>query len=153
MDGGLAFPSAVIDPLHSYAMRPDLPESGGGMPPESPLSMPVQDLRRAPASLPLHASLARTVIARFIAYACTLAIAIYGISEMIGIVGFSNMTWLQGVMIFFFAITLTWIGFAAASTLAEDHSFRKVLYRPMRGSTSRGNPDGSATSASSMATT
>jgi membrane glycosyltransferase len=88
------------------------------MPPESPLSMPVQDLRHAPSSLPLHAPLLRTAFARLITYAGTLAIATYGVSEMFGIVGFSNMTWLQGVMIFFFALTLTWIAFAAASTAA-----------------------------------
>ena len=37
---------------------------------------------------------------------------------MIGIVGFSNMTTLQGVMIFFFAVTLGWIAFAATSAIA-----------------------------------
>ena len=45
----------------------------------------------------------------------TLAIATYGVHEMFNIVGAGNMTVLQGVMIFFFAITLCWIAFAVAS--------------------------------------
>lgn len=57
-------------------------------------------------------------IARVIAAVTTLAITGYGVFEMIAIVGFGSMTWLQGVMIFFFAITLGWIAFAAGSTVA-----------------------------------
>lgn len=98
-------------------MRPDAIEHGG-MPPEAPLAMPVQDLRCAPNAPALHDHSIRTGLARLIAYGGTLAIAIYAVREMFGIVDFSNMTRLQGVMIFFFAITLTWIAFAAASTVA-----------------------------------
>ena len=47
-----------------------------------------------------------------------LALTGYGVYEMLGIVGFSNMTVLQGVMILFFAVTLGWIAFAAASRVA-----------------------------------
>lgn len=94
------------------------PSTRGCMPPEMPLEMPVQDLRRVPQR-PSHAHQHLLAwIARVIAAATTLAITGYGVFEMIAIVGFSSMTGLQGAMIFFFAITLGWIAFAAGSTVA-----------------------------------
>jgi membrane glycosyltransferase len=90
--------------------------AGGAMPQERPLDMPIQDVRR------VHEHIARTAQtswltwpARLIANLGALGITGYGIWEMIGIAGFSNMTVLQGVLIFFFAITLGWIAFAATS--------------------------------------
>jgi membrane glycosyltransferase len=56
--------------------------------------------------------------ARIVSLGGTLAITGYGLREMIGIVGAGNMTILQGVMIFFFTITLGWIAFACASAIA-----------------------------------
>src|SRR4029453_2669828 len=47
----------------------------------------------------------------------TLGLAGYGVFEMLGFVSFPDMTVLQGVMIVFFAITLLWICFAAASAI------------------------------------
>jgi membrane glycosyltransferase len=91
----------------------------GGMPYERPSEMPVQDLRRAsPASHPVEATPARTILARLIAGLGALALTGYGVFEMLGIVSFSSMTVLQGVMILFFAVTLAWISFAAASSVA-----------------------------------
>lgn len=90
----------------------------GIMPPEAPLDMPVQDLRRAPPRARHEHQRVLAWIARLIAAGTTLAIAGYGIFEMIAIVGFGKMTSLQAVMIFFFAITLGWIALAAGSTLA-----------------------------------
>jgi membrane glycosyltransferase len=90
----------------------------GGMPFERPLDMPVQDLRRAQTHVQVEATPARSVIARLISVLGTLALTGYGVYEMLGIVSFSQMTVLQGVMIVFFAITLAWISFAAASSVA-----------------------------------
>jgi membrane glycosyltransferase len=90
----------------------------GGMPFERPLDMPVQDLRRAQTHVKVEATPARSVIARLISVLGTLALTGYGVYEMLGIVSFSQMTVLQGVMIVFFAITLAWISFAAASSVA-----------------------------------
>ena len=91
----------------------------GATPPEAPLDMPVQAVHAAPpivtASEPQSAA---TWLARTLSVSATLAITIYAVSEMIAIVGFGSMTWLQGVMIFFFAVTLGWIAFAAGSTVA-----------------------------------
>lgn len=89
----------------------------GGMPFERPLDMPAQDLRRAPASLQVEAAPARAIFARALTTLGALAITGYGVYEMLGIVSFANMTFLQGVMILFFAVTLAWIAFAAASTI------------------------------------
>lgn len=90
----------------------------GGMPFERPLDMPVQDLRRAQLQVPVETTPVRAVIARLITALGTLGLTGYGVYEMLGIVSFSQMTVLQGVMIVFFAITLAWISFAAASAVA-----------------------------------
>lgn len=90
----------------------------GGMPFERPLEMPVQELAHAPATEPLDAPEARVIAARILTVGGTLAIAIYGVREMLAVVSVSDMTFLQGVMLFFFAITLAWIGFAASSGIA-----------------------------------
>ncbi|HEY4366338.1 MAG TPA: glucans biosynthesis glucosyltransferase MdoH [Steroidobacteraceae bacterium] len=111
----LANPASDGEHLHltSAAVTP------GGMPPDAPLDMPVQDLRSLPeAGTATESQSAVTWLARTLSIGATLAIAVYAIGEMIAIVGFSNMTLLQGVMIFFFAITLGWIAFSAGSTVA-----------------------------------
>jgi membrane glycosyltransferase len=89
----------------------------GGMPFERPADMPVQDLRTAPPAQKIGATPLRVVFARLLAALSTLGLAGYGVFEMLGIVSFSNMTVLQGVMIVFFSITLLWISFAAASAV------------------------------------
>ncbi len=93
--------------------------ASGAMPPERPLDMPVQDLRRVQEHIARTAQSSWiTWPARLIANLGALAITGYGVWEMIAIAGFSNMTVLQGVLIFFFAITLGWISFAATSAIA-----------------------------------
>jgi membrane glycosyltransferase len=103
----------------------------GGMPFERPTDMPVQDLHTAPPQQKIGATPLRVVLARLIAVFGTLGLAGYGVFEMLGIVSFSNMTVLQGVMIVFFAITLLWISHAAASAITG------FLIPPLR---SRGVP-------------
>lgn len=88
-----------------------------GMPLEHPLDMPTQDLRAAadvPAMGPVRA---RVLLGRALTLVGTLAITIYAVHEMLVIVDFARMTMLQGVMILFFTITLSWIAFAAASAM------------------------------------
>lgn len=90
----------------------------GGMPFERPTDMPVQDLRRAPQVVrALGPASSRVIFARAIAILGTLGITGYGVYEMLGIVDFARMTVLQGVLIFFFSVTLAWIAFAAASAV------------------------------------
>ena len=76
----------------------------GGMPFERPADMPVQDLRNAPLAQKIGATPVRVVFARLLTMLSTLGLAGYGVFEMLGIVSFSNMTVLQGVMIVFFAV-------------------------------------------------
>ena len=109
MDGQLKSPAA--QPENRDVVR-------GAMPFERPIDMPVQDLRRAPQVVrALGPAPSRVIFARAIAILGTLGITSYGVYEMLGIVDFARMTVLQGVMIFFFTITLAWIAFAAASSI------------------------------------
>jgi membrane glycosyltransferase len=92
--------------------------SSGGMPPEEPLGMPEQDLRYKPTRRERRGSSAAVLYARFILVAVTIGVTTYGVYQMLQAVRFANMTLLQGLMIFFFAISLGWIAFAAGSVLA-----------------------------------
>lgn len=90
----------------------------GGMPFERPIDMPVQDLRHAPQVVrALGPAPIRTIFARAIVILATLGLTGYALFEMLGIVEFSKMTVLQGVMIFFFTVTFAWIAFSAASAI------------------------------------
>lgn len=89
----------------------------GGMPFERPLEMPVQDLQEAPPHTALDVAPARAVLARGIALLGALGITVYAVREMLAITGYGSMTILQGVMLAFFAITMIWIAFAAASAV------------------------------------
>jgi membrane glycosyltransferase len=92
--------------------------AAGGMPPTAPLEMPPQDLRYKPARVARHASGVVVLYARFILVAVTVGVTTYGVYQMLQVVRFASMTALQGMMIFFFAVSLGWIAFAAGSVLA-----------------------------------
>src|SRR5271163_4231667 len=99
------------------------PAADGGvpraaMPPEAPLSMPAQDLRYKPWRHERRLISAAVLYARFILIAVTIGVTTYGIYQMLQVVRFASMTFLQGTMIFFFAISLGWIAFSAGSVLA-----------------------------------
>jgi membrane glycosyltransferase len=90
----------------------------GGMPPEGPLEMPPQDLDYKPPRRGRPVPGAAVLYARFILATITFGVTIYGVYQMLQVVRFASMTLLQGLMIFFFAISLGWIAFAAGSVLA-----------------------------------
>ncbi len=90
----------------------------GAMPPEAPLSMPAQDLRYKPWRHNRQLISAAVLYARFIVIAVTVGVTTYGVYQMLQVVRFASMTFLQGTMIFFFTISLGWIAFAAGSVLA-----------------------------------
>src|SRR5271170_1700579 len=90
----------------------------GGMPPESPLQMPPQDLGVKPSRRYRRTPGAAVLYARFILAAVTIGVTTYGVYQMLHAVRFASMTLLQGMMIFFFGVSLGWIAFAAASVLA-----------------------------------
>jgi membrane glycosyltransferase len=90
----------------------------GGMPPENPLERPPQELRYIPPRRGRHRPSAAVLYARFILATVTVGVTVYGVYQMLQVVRFASMTLLQGLMIFFFAISLGWIAFAAGSVLA-----------------------------------
>ena len=92
--------------------------ASGGMPPENPLYMPAQELRYKPSQRERHAAGAAVLYARFILVTITVGVTTYGTYQMLQVVKFASMTVLQGMMIFFFAVSLGWIAFAAGSVLA-----------------------------------
>jgi membrane glycosyltransferase len=95
------------------------PRAGsGGMPPEQPLDMPHQDLRYKPSRRAGQGPGAAVLYARFILASITIGVTTYGVYQMLQVVRFASMTLLQGLMIFFFAVSLGWIAFAAGSVLA-----------------------------------
>jgi len=102
----------------------------GGMPPEAPLDMPAQDLRYKPSRRTREPATAAVLYARFILIVTTLGVSIYGIYQMLQVVRFASMTLLQGLMIFFFAVSLGWIAFAAGSVLAGASKRRDPTGRP-----------------------
>ena len=101
--------------------------ASGGMPPEAPLRMPAQDLRDRPASCARSRSTAAVLYARFILAAVTIGVTTYGVYQMLQAVRFASMTLLQGLMIFFFAVSLGWIAFAAGSVLAGASKRRDAI--------------------------
>jgi membrane glycosyltransferase len=92
--------------------------SAGGMPVEAPLAMPAQDLRYKPSRRAQGRVGYAVLYARFILIAITVGVSTYGVYQMLQVVRFASMTVLQGLMIFFFAVSLAWIAFAAGSVLA-----------------------------------
>ncbi len=94
------------------------PLTGGGMPQEAPLRMPAQDLRHKPSHRERHRISSAVLYARFILITVFLGVTTYGVYQMLQAVRFFSMTVLQGMMIFFFAVSLGWIAFAAGSVLA-----------------------------------
>jgi membrane glycosyltransferase len=104
-------------PLDSAAAQ-EAKAAPGGMPPESPLEMRPQDLEYKPPRRRRRHLSSAVLYARFILLTVTLGVTIYGVYQMLQVVRFASMTLLQGMMIFFFAISLGWIAFAAGSVLA-----------------------------------
>jgi membrane glycosyltransferase len=102
----------------SSAVRIEPAESSGGMPTEARLGMPSQDLDYAPPRLPMDPAPAAVWFARIILVTVSVGITIYGVYQMLQVVRFASMTFLQGLMIFFFGVSLAWIAFSAGSVIA-----------------------------------
>src|SRR5271155_2811098 len=104
----------------------------GGMPAESPLDMPPQDLDYKPVRRGRWMPSSATLYARFILLTVTGGVTIYGVYQMLQVVRFASMTLLQGMMIFFFAVSLGWIAFAAGSVMAGASKRRDPRLREGR---------------------
>ena len=108
------------------------------MPPEAPLGMPAQSLREKPPRFP-RARYADVLFARIILITVSVGVTTYGVYQMLQVVRFASMTLLQGMMIFFFAVSLGWIAFAAGSVLAGA-SKRRDLSAAAAADPARGPP-------------
>ena len=105
--------------------------------PRNALSMPPQDLDYAPPRLPMPPASAAVWFARFILLATSLGITTYGVYQMLQVVRFASMTVLQGMMIFFFGVSLAWIAFSAGSVIAGASKRRDPLPDPRAGRQTR----------------
>jgi membrane glycosyltransferase len=103
------------------------------MPIEAPLTMPPQDLRCKPPRRARARAGYAVLYARFILIAITAGVSTYGVYQMLQVVRFASMTVLQGLMIFFFAVSLAWIAFAAGSVLAGASKRRDLKPPPAAG--------------------
>jgi membrane glycosyltransferase len=85
-------------------------------PPDSPLSMPVQEFDgwARPVTLPLGA---RTALSRVFVFSLTLLLSSYAVWEMHRVIGQGTGTTLQYVLLFLFGLTFVWIAFAGANAL------------------------------------
>ncbi len=119
-----------MDPQLNPAAAFEPRTASGGMPPESPVDMPPQELRYSPSRRPRRAAGAAVLYARFILAAVTVGVTTYGVYQMLQVVRFASMTLLQGLMIFFFAVSLGWIAFAAGSVLAGASKRRDSVPQP-----------------------
>jgi membrane glycosyltransferase len=115
-----------MDRKLSSALAADASLRPGGMPPEAPLVMPVQNLRAKPSRRAKSRMSHAVLFARVILLAVTLAVSAYGTYQMLQVVRFASMTLLQGLMIFFFAVSLGWIAFSAGSVLAGASKRREA---------------------------
>jgi membrane glycosyltransferase len=122
-----------MDLLVSQELPFEPDAASGGMPPVAPIDMPAQDLRYRPYRPEHHLIPVAVLYARFILISVTLGITAYGAYQMLQAVRFFSMTFLQGTMIFFFAVSLGWIAFAAGSVLAGASKDRDPTPPPTPG--------------------
>jgi membrane glycosyltransferase len=103
------------------------------MPPETPLPMPAQDLRRwSPSrerSLAAERPPSAPVLARLFVFGGALLLTAYGAYEMYQVVSVSRTTVLQYVLLALFTINFSWIALAFTSGLL---GFVVLLRRPRR---------------------
>src|SRR5476649_1362663 len=102
----------------SSPAAPDAAAAPGGMPPDAPLDMDAQDLRYTSSNRLKDALNTSILFSRVVLINVTVAITAYGTYEMLQVVRFSSMTFLQGMMMLFFAVSLAWIAFSTGSVVA-----------------------------------
>ncbi len=89
----------------------------GATPAPAPLEMPTQALNQAPpVAFPF--SSARTAMARLTAFGGAAALAVFGVQQMALVFGNETRTFLQGLLLAFFAVTFAWIALSATQAAA-----------------------------------
>lgn len=88
------------------------------VPPEAPLSMPVQDFAAAPSGRrkPRHGDI-QVWLARLIAFGGTAALAAFGFLQMLAVFG-DKPTPMQFALLILFVPTFAWIGFSFCAVVA-----------------------------------
>lgn len=104
--------TALPDP--SAPVRAPAPRSA---PPPAPLNMPVQRLGHGPARGVRWPGL-RTVLARLTAFGGALALAWFGIGQMLLVFGNETLTTLQILLLGIFSVSFTWIALSTTQALA-----------------------------------
>lgn len=89
-----------------------------GMPSPAPLAMPVQDLKRAPATEWDRDVSWRVRAARVIAFGGAAVLAVIGTCEMVHAVSADGISGLEALATAFLAVTFGWISLAASSAVA-----------------------------------
>ena len=88
------------------------------LPPESPLEMPRHGVHEPGVPLRIgHGVHAGTLLARVWIVTVTCALAVYGVTEMYGVLRANTVTVLQWVFLVLFSVNFVWISFAFAQAL------------------------------------
>jgi membrane glycosyltransferase len=91
------------------------------LPKESPLDMPRHQVSEhglsAKKGRPTLAYMICTLFARLFVLAVTVALSVYGVAEMYGVLSTNNITYLQWLFLVLFSINFIWIAFAFAQAL------------------------------------
>ncbi|BAQ15661.1 glucans biosynthesis glucosyltransferase MdoH [Methyloceanibacter caenitepidi] len=108
------------------------------VPPEQGLTMPRQCLRHWPSPRHLGWLSWKVLLARLFVFATAGAVTMYGATQMYAIVGQSNATSLQVLLVILFALAFAWITLSAATALL---GFCILVSRRLRAqSTERATP-------------
>jgi membrane glycosyltransferase len=95
--------------LHTTAPAPHAP---GCVPPEAPLAMPAQALRKYERGRRVRPSIANR-LARLLTFAGSWAVTGFGVWEMYRVVQLGGVTPLEWMMVGVFAVTFGWIALSA----------------------------------------
>ena len=101
-----------------YAHGREEPKGIGPMPPEEPLDMPPQDLKRPAPIMARSKPKMETRLARLIAFGGALALTVIGAYETMQAITTDQITLLQGLLVIFFTINFAWIAVATCSAVA-----------------------------------
>ncbi|MFO1089259.1 MAG: glucans biosynthesis glucosyltransferase MdoH [Hyphomicrobiales bacterium] len=89
------------------------------MPPESPLAMPVQNLKMWPPGKAIRSwrLSKRVMAARLFVFGAAAALTGWGTYEIYHVVAVTDASWLQTLFATLFALTFAWIAFSCASAI------------------------------------
>ena len=112
--------------LDAEAVAAPVRLDSGPVPPEAPLAMPVQDLRRAPMHALPRATAGSARAARWFVFGGALAVTGIATWQMLVAVGFGTATLPQYLLVGLFTVTFGWIALSAMAGIA---GFARLLRR------------------------